>query len=98
MLLRLPRGKLVWSDDTAESMVFGGSEVCPSFRGYIGSATVYRKKVRKPIEVRTSSYCTLSDMVVVFSFLKSSSLIVIFEVHTLYIAVIDFKKKVFNVY
>ena len=39
-------------DDAAHLTVFGGSGIVPSFKGYMGQATVYRTQALKPDQVR----------------------------------------------
>ena len=41
----------VYVDDVAHLTIFGGSEVVPTFKGYIGKATVYRSRKLKPSQV-----------------------------------------------
>ena len=43
----------VYMDDAEHLTIFGGSGIVPSFKGYIGKATVYRSKMLKPEQVRT---------------------------------------------
>ncbi len=35
----------VWYNDRQTTHTFGGTEIAPSFKGYIGDVTVYRRKV-----------------------------------------------------
>ena len=42
---RLPKSADVYFDDTAGMLVFGGTELATSFKGYIGKAELYRNKV-----------------------------------------------------
>ena len=44
MLDRLAPDDVLYFDDTIGLLVFGGSEVNPSFQGYIGQAVLYRHK------------------------------------------------------
>jgi len=41
---RLAADDVLYFDDTVGLLVFGGSEVNPSFQGYIGQAVLYRHK------------------------------------------------------
>ena len=37
--------RAIYYDDTDGMIVFGGTEMAPSFKGYIGSATLYRTRL-----------------------------------------------------
>jgi len=45
MIDRLAPDDVLYFDDTVGLLVFGGTEICPSFQGYIGQAVLYRHKV-----------------------------------------------------
>lgn len=42
---RLAPEDVLYFDDTVGLLVFGGTELCPSFQGYIGQAVLYRHTV-----------------------------------------------------
>ena len=44
MYCRLPDDDVLYFDDTVGLLVFGGTELNPSFQGYIGQAVLYRQK------------------------------------------------------
>lgn len=39
-------------DDVFGIFVVGGSEIYPTFKGYVGQAAIHRRKVLKPEQVR----------------------------------------------
>jgi len=39
---RLAPSDVLYFDDTVGLLVFGGTELCPSFQGYIGQAVLHR--------------------------------------------------------
>jgi len=41
----------VWYNDTDSLLAVGGSELCPSFKGVIGDAVLYRRTLVQPHEV-----------------------------------------------
>ena len=48
---RLAADDVLYFDDTIGLLVFGGSELNPSFQGYIGQAVLYRHKAISALEV-----------------------------------------------
>jgi len=42
---RLAADDVLYFDDAVGLLVFGGTELCSSFQGYIGQAVLYRHKI-----------------------------------------------------
>jgi len=53
---RLPQDDVVYFDDTVGLLVFGGTELNPSFQGYIGQAVLYRLKAVSASQVSSLTY------------------------------------------
>jgi len=53
---RLAADDVLYFDDTVGLLVFGGSELHPSFQGYIGQAVLYRQKAVSAHEVSSDTY------------------------------------------
>jgi len=49
---RLAPSDVLYFDDTVGLLVFGGTELSPSFQGYIGQAVLYRHKALSADQVR----------------------------------------------
>ena len=52
----------VYMDDAEHLTIFGGSGIVPSFKGYIGKATVYRSRKLKPEQVRAFCITLITDL------------------------------------
>jgi len=100
---RLHADDVLYFDDTVGLLVFGGSELIPSFQGYVGQATLYRRKAIQAGQVRCS--CTSARDILTGITCKwlHAVLHVLFIVTTLcykHIVVVIIKlcyKKVFNI-
>ena len=46
----------MYFDDTVGMMIYGGSELSNSFKGYIGKVTFYRRRAIMPQEVIVMGY------------------------------------------